>query len=106
MVRSSSKTLGAVSPPRIWGKENLSRFMKKKDVEDNLFPNYILKRIALNFVLAGRVALSSFFWLVMNNPCVEKKVINEMSIVLMETRGEDDESKSHWFLMKLIDSFM
>ncbi|XP_052171404.1 cytochrome P450 86A1-like [Diospyros lotus] len=71
----------------------LSRFMKKRDVEGNLFPDGILKRIALNFVLAGRdtssVALSWFFWLVMNNQDVEDKIINEITTVLKETRGED-----------------
>ncbi|KAL3519813.1 hypothetical protein ACH5RR_017962 [Cinchona calisaya] len=73
----------------------LSRFMKKKDVDGNLFKSSILKRIALNFVLAGRdtssVALSWFFWLVMNNPRAEQKIINELSIVLRDTRGEDRE---------------
>lgn len=73
----------------------LSRFMKKRDVDGNLFPNSVLKRIALNFVLAGRdtssVALSWFFWLVMNNPKVEEKIINELSTVLHETRGKNRE---------------
>ncbi|CAA2954427.1 cytochrome P450 86A1 [Olea europaea subsp. europaea] len=71
----------------------LSRFIKKRDVEGNLFPNSVLKRIALNFVLAGRdtssVALSWFFWLVMNNQRVENKIISELSTVLLETRGKD-----------------
>nr|GMD64379.1 cytochrome P450 86A1 [Ipomoea batatas]GMD69279.1 cytochrome P450 86A1 [Ipomoea batatas]GMD73315.1 cytochrome P450 86A1 [Ipomoea batatas] len=73
----------------------LSRFMKKRDVDGNLYPNDVLKRIALNFVLAGRdtssVALSWFFWLVMNNPRVEQKIVDEISSVLTETRGEDRE---------------
>ncbi|CAK9164230.1 unnamed protein product [Ilex paraguariensis] len=71
----------------------LSRFMNKRDVDGNLFPSSVLKRIALNFVLAGRdtssVAMSWFFWLVMNHPRVEEKIINEISSVLRETRGED-----------------
>ncbi|KAD3068205.1 hypothetical protein R6Q59_017793 [Mikania micrantha] len=71
----------------------LSRFIKKRDVDGNAFPNDVLKRIALNFVLAGRdtssVALSWFFWLVMNNPSVESKVINELTTVLKDTRGGD-----------------
>lgn len=71
----------------------LSRFMKKKDANGNSFSNSVLKRIALNFVLAGRdtssVAMSWFFWLVMNNPDIEKKLINEMYRILFETRGED-----------------
>ncbi|KAL3719958.1 hypothetical protein ACJRO7_004878 [Eucalyptus globulus] len=71
----------------------LSRFLKKRDVDGNLFPISVLQRIALNFVLAGRdtssVALSWFFWLVMNNPDVEEKIIREISTVLRETRGDD-----------------
>ncbi|KAF2312584.1 hypothetical protein GH714_035150 [Hevea brasiliensis] len=71
----------------------LSRFMKKRDVDGNLFPISVLQRIALNFVLAGRdtssVALSWFFWLVMNNPEVEAKIVKEISTVLEETRGND-----------------
>ncbi|CAF1891837.1 cytochrome P450 86A1-like [Brassica napus] len=71
----------------------LSRFLKKRDVNGNVLPTDVLQRIALNFVLAGRdtssVALSWFFWLVMNNPEVEKKIIVELSTVLKETRGND-----------------
>ncbi|XP_010262795.1 PREDICTED: cytochrome P450 86A1 [Nelumbo nucifera] len=71
----------------------LSRFIKKRDLEGHLFPSSVLRRIALNFVLAGRdtssVALSWFFWLVMNHPRVEKRIIDEISSVLKKTRGED-----------------
>ncbi|KAK4483094.1 hypothetical protein RD792_010271 [Penstemon davidsonii] len=71
----------------------LSRFMKKRDSDGNFFRNSVLKRIALNFVLAGRdtssVALSWFFWLVMNTPRVEETIICELSTVLQETRGKD-----------------
>ncbi|CAN6812410.1 unnamed protein product [Brassica oleracea] len=71
----------------------LSRFMKKRDVNGNVLATDVLQRIALNFVLAGRdtssVALSWFFWLVMNNFEVEKKIVEELSTVLKETRGSD-----------------
>ncbi|XVF68941.1 hypothetical protein PTKIN_Ptkin11bG0041500 [Pterospermum kingtungense] len=71
----------------------LSRFMKKRDAVGNLFTSEVLQRIALNFVLAGRdtssVALSWFFWLVMNNPEIEQKIIDEISTVLRSTRGQD-----------------
>ncbi|KAI3947225.1 hypothetical protein MKX01_019878 [Papaver californicum] len=73
----------------------LSRFMKKKDVDGNQFPTSVLRPIALNFVLAGRdtssVALSWFFWLVMTHPRVEEKIIDELSTVLNETRGDEIE---------------
>ncbi|XP_022753804.1 cytochrome P450 86A1-like [Durio zibethinus] len=70
----------------------LSRFMKKRDAGGNLFTSAVLQRIALNFVLAGRdtssVALSWFFWLIMNHPEIEQKIINEISTVLRTTRGQ------------------
>ncbi|XP_077215350.1 cytochrome P450 86A1-like [Tasmannia lanceolata] len=71
----------------------LSRFLKKRDGNGNFFPSSVLRRIALNFVLAGRdtssVALSWFFYLVMQNPRVECKILEEISTVLKSTRGED-----------------
>ncbi|KAJ8437919.1 hypothetical protein Cgig2_031435 [Carnegiea gigantea] len=71
----------------------LSRFMNKKDSNGNVLADNVLKRIALNFVLAGRdtssVALSWFFWLVMNHPEIESKIVNEISTVLRQTRGDD-----------------
>lgn len=75
----------------------LSRFLKKRDINGNLFSSSVLQRIALNFVLAGRdtssVALSWFFWLVMNHPEIEDKIINELSTILSETRGGDNRTK-------------
>ncbi|XP_047317894.1 cytochrome P450 86A1 [Impatiens glandulifera] len=71
----------------------LSRFMKRRDIAGNPIEAPLLKRIALNFVLAGRdtssVALSWFFWSVMNNPRVEQKIIDEIKTVLSITRGND-----------------
>ncbi|KAK6140631.1 hypothetical protein DH2020_025631 [Rehmannia glutinosa] len=67
----------------------LSRFMKKKESYSDKF----LQHVALNFILAGRdtssVALSWFFWLVMQNPRVEKEILCEICSVLIETRGAD-----------------
>lgn len=75
----------------------ISRFMKKRDTAGNFFPAGVLQRIALNFVLAGRdtssVALSWFFWLVMNHPQIEEKIVGEISGVLRRTRGGD---KQKW----------
>ncbi|XP_031484815.1 cytochrome P450 86A22-like [Nymphaea colorata] len=71
----------------------LSRFMKKKDGYGNAYSSSALKHIALNFVLAGRdtssVALSWFFFLVVHNPRVEEKIVEEISTVLADTRGKD-----------------
>lgn len=67
----------------------LSRFMNKKESYSEEF----LQHVALNFILAGRdtssVALSWFFWSVIQNPNVEEKIIAEICTVLMETRGND-----------------
>ncbi|XP_050238512.1 cytochrome P450 86A8 [Mercurialis annua] len=67
----------------------LSRFMKKKESYSDTF----LQHVALNFILAGRdtssVALSWFFWLLIQNPSVEEKILNELCTVLIETRGDD-----------------
>ncbi|EOY24782.1 Cytochrome P450, family 86, subfamily A, polypeptide 8 [Theobroma cacao] len=67
----------------------LSRFMKKKEAYSDEF----LQNVALNFILAGRdtssVALCWFFWLVIQNPRVEEKILIEICTVLVETRGAD-----------------
>ncbi|KAF8412238.1 hypothetical protein HHK36_000198 [Tetracentron sinense] len=67
----------------------LSRFMKKKESYSDSF----LQHVALNFILAGRdtssVALSWFFWLVIQTPRAEEKILREICTVLMETRGDD-----------------
>jgi len=69
----------------------LTRFMRKKESYSDKF----LQHVALNFILAGRdtssVALSWFFWLVIQNPKVEEKILHEICTVLMETRGADME---------------
>ncbi|KAF8717051.1 hypothetical protein HU200_026162 [Digitaria exilis] len=71
----------------------LSRFMKKRDGNGRAFPKDVLQWIALNFVLAGRdtssVALSWFFWLIMQRRDVERRVVMEIASVLRETRGDD-----------------
>ncbi|KAJ8748848.1 hypothetical protein K2173_013279 [Erythroxylum novogranatense] len=71
----------------------LSRFIKKKESYSDTF----LQHVALNFILAGRdtssVALSWFFWLIIQNPSVEDKILTEICTVLIETRGDDDLSK-------------
>ncbi|KAH7668018.1 fatty acid omega-hydroxylase protein [Dioscorea alata] len=71
----------------------LSRFIKKGDSNGKAFSSSVLQWIALNFVLAGRdtssVALSWFFWIVMQRPDIERKIVKEITSVLRETRGED-----------------
>ncbi|WVY89920.1 hypothetical protein V8G54_035434 [Vigna mungo] len=71
----------------------LSRFMKKRDAAGKPFSSAALQRIVLNFVLAGRdtssVALTWFFWLLMNHPHVEERLMQELTTVLSGTRGGD-----------------
>jgi long-chain fatty acid omega-monooxygenase len=71
----------------------MSRFMKKRDGNGRAFPDDVLQWIALNFVLAGRdtssVALSWFFWTIMQLRDVERRVVLEIASVLRETRGDD-----------------
>ncbi|GKU93306.1 hypothetical protein SLEP1_g6911 [Rubroshorea leprosula] len=77
------------------GKTQKRFHLSYRDVNGDQFPTSVLQRIALNFVLAGRdtssVALSWFFWLVMNQPEIEKKIISEISSVLREIRGYDQQ---------------
>lgn len=67
----------------------LSRFMKKKECYSDKF----LSHVALNFILAGRdtssVALTWFFWLLIQNPRAEEKILSEICSVLLSTRGDD-----------------
>ncbi|KAL8208059.1 hypothetical protein R6Q57_007471 [Mikania cordata] len=67
----------------------LSRFMRMKESYSDKF----LQQVARNFILAGRdtssVAMSWFFWLVIQNPKVEKKILKEICSVLLDTRGAD-----------------
>ncbi|XP_044502185.1 cytochrome P450 86A8-like [Mangifera indica] len=67
----------------------LSRFMKKKESYSDEF----LQHVALNFILAGRdtssAALSWFFWLIIQNPIIEEKILQELCGVLIDTRGDN-----------------
>ncbi|GJM92522.1 hypothetical protein PR202_ga08999 [Eleusine coracana subsp. coracana] len=78
----------------------LSRFMKKRDGKGRAFPDDVLSWIALNFVLAGRdtssVALSWFFWMIMQRRDVERKVLQEIASVLRDTRGGYDDDTGKW----------
>ncbi|KAG5603539.1 hypothetical protein H5410_025031 [Solanum commersonii] len=68
-------------------------FMKKVQVNGHILPSSAIMGTILDILLAGRdsVATSAswFFWLVMNNPRVEEKIVHEIITVLKKTRGED-----------------
>ncbi|XP_049405449.1 cytochrome P450 86A1-like [Solanum stenotomum] len=68
-------------------------FMKKVQVNEHILPSSAIMGTILDILLAGRdsVATSAswFFWLVMNNPRVEEKIVHEIITVLKKTRGED-----------------
>ncbi|CAI9101862.1 OLC1v1000003C1 [Oldenlandia corymbosa var. corymbosa] len=86
-----SRKLELMSQPKDGAQHDdlLSRFMKKKESYTDTY----LQHVALSFILAGRdtssVALSWFFWLMMQNPSVEEKILRELCTVLMETRGDN-----------------
>ncbi|XP_027108366.2 cytochrome P450 86A8-like [Coffea arabica] len=67
----------------------LSRFMKKKESYSDKY----LQEVALSFILAGRdtssVAMSWFFWSLIQNPTIEEIILGELCRVLIETRGDD-----------------
>ncbi|KAM3308573.1 cytochrome 86A1-like [Capsicum chacoense] len=67
--------------------------MKKVQVNGHILPNSAIMSTILDILLAGHdsVATSAswFFWLVINNPRVEKKIVNEILTVLKKTRGKD-----------------
>lgn len=75
----------------------LSRFLKKRDARGRFYPTAVLRRIALNFVLAGRdtssVALTWFFYLITQHPQTELKIVAEIAAVLSQSRGGD---RSKW----------
>ncbi|XP_006348808.1 cytochrome P450 86A1-like [Solanum tuberosum] len=68
-------------------------FMKKVQVNGHILPSSAIMGTVLDILLAGRdsVATSAswFFWLVMNNPRVEEKIVHEIITVLKKTRGKD-----------------
>ncbi|KAK8693528.1 hypothetical protein V6N13_071108 [Hibiscus sabdariffa] len=72
--------------------------MKRKESYSDEF----LQHVALNFILAGHdtsaIALSWFFWLVIQHPMVEGKILREICRVLIETRGVDI---STWYVEPL-----
>ncbi|XP_059286945.1 cytochrome P450 86A1-like [Lycium ferocissimum] len=71
----------------------LLAFMKKLESNGHFLPRTAIKSTILDILLAGRdsvaTSISWFFWLVMNNPHVEKKIVDEIIMVLRKTRGED-----------------
>lgn len=67
-------------------------FIKKCDGAGKPLSTAVLRQIVLNFLLAGRdmsVALSWFFWLVMNHPTMKGKILAE------DPRGVNDSAYFH-----------
>ncbi|XP_060171901.1 cytochrome P450 86A1-like [Lycium barbarum] len=71
----------------------LLAFMKKLEANGHILQRTAIKSTILDILLAGRdsvaTCISWFFWLVMNNPHVEKKIVDEIIVVLRKTRVED-----------------
>nr|ABR16451.1 unknown [Picea sitchensis] len=64
----------------------LSVFMKSRDEHGFLYSETLLRDVCVNFILAGRdttsVALSWFFWLLLQHPSVEDKIMEEIYSIL------------------------
>lgn len=64
----------------------LSVFMKSRDEHGLLYSETFLRDVCVNFILAGRdttsVALSWFFWLLLQHPDVEDKIMEEIYSIL------------------------
>ncbi|KAK1266945.1 Cytochrome P450 86A2 [Acorus gramineus] len=88
VIRARKLELARNDPDNQHHDDLLSRFMKKGSYSDSF-----LQHVALNFILAGRdtssVALSWFFYLVINHPRVEDEILLEVARVLTNTRGPD-----------------
>uniref|UniRef100_A0A7N0RAG7 Cytochrome P450 n=1 Tax=Kalanchoe fedtschenkoi TaxID=63787 RepID=A0A7N0RAG7_KALFE len=89
VIHARKEELNNNNPPHDSHDDLLSRFMKKKESYSDKF----LSHVALNFILAGRdtssVALTWFFWLLIQNPRVEDNIVREICAVLLSTRGDD-----------------
>ncbi|OVA12089.1 Cytochrome P450 [Macleaya cordata] len=75
----------------------LTVFMRLKDDEGKPFSKKFLRDICVNFILAGRdtssVALSWFFWLLNQNPDVEKQILEEIRRIIAQRTISDEEEK-------------
>eukprot|EP01018_Ginkgo_biloba_P033601 Gb_01453 [translate_table: standard] len=80
-----------LAEPNRTGADLLSTFMQLKE-EDGCTPRFsdtMLRDISVNFILAGRdtssMALSWFFWLIIQHPEVEDEILSEMQWVLRKS---------------------
>ncbi|OVA01106.1 Cytochrome P450 [Macleaya cordata] len=76
----------------------LTMFMRLKDDEGNMLSDKFLRDICVNLIIAGRdsssVALSWFFWLLDQNPTVEKQILQEICGIIAERAPYSDEELS------------
>ncbi|GLJ16502.1 hypothetical protein SUGI_0281770 [Cryptomeria japonica] len=72
----------------------LSKLMMQAEAEHSLTNETELRDTCINFVLAGRdtssVALSWFFWLLTQNPSVERKILGEIEGVIKRRRSRGE----------------
>ncbi|OVA05873.1 Cytochrome P450 [Macleaya cordata] len=77
----------------------LTVFMRLKDDQGKPFSDKFLRDICVNLILAGRdtssVALSWFFWLLDQNPAVEKRILEEIYGLIAERKNSNNEESKN-----------
>lgn len=97
VIHTRKKELSLESDDSMSRSDILTIFMKLKDNDGKPFPDEFLKDICVNFILAGRdtssVALAWFFWLLDQNPEVEKQILEEITHIVNEREHSDEEGE-------------
>lgn len=80
-------------------RDMLSNLMMLRGDGDHLLSDKVIRDMCINFVLAGRdttaIALSWFFWLLIQHPNVEENILSELrQIVVIRRRGSNPTSCS------------
>ncbi|XP_068639238.1 cytochrome P450 86B1-like [Aristolochia californica] len=94
VIRTRKKELELESEDKASSRSDLlTIFMRLKDDDEKPYSDKFLRDICVNFILAGRdtssVALAWFFWLLNQNPEVEKNILSEIHRILAERDDSD-----------------
>ncbi|XP_068645391.1 cytochrome P450 86B1-like [Aristolochia californica] len=94
VIRTRKKELELESEDNASSRSDLlTIFMRLKDDDGKSYSDKFLRDICVNFILAGRdtssVALAWFFWLLNQNPEVEKNILSEIRRILAEREVTD-----------------
>ncbi|KAK7404346.1 hypothetical protein VNO78_05165 [Psophocarpus tetragonolobus] len=90
VIRTRKKELSLQTEDTTQRSDLLTVFMRLKDENGQAYSDKFLRDICVNFILAGRdtssVALSWFFWLLEQNPEVEKNILAEICRVVNQRK--------------------